>query len=538
MDEEELQKRNTDCVYFLASPLTCKKGIECEYRHSEMARLNPRDCWYWLAGSCLNPSCAFRHPPFEAQKELSFESAIPDNWNSAPVNKVNVPCYFYFSGFCSKGDRCSFLHGPDNGTPAGKTSKTLSGVGEAPILENMTSKGSSTGPVPIVPHPNPPQALPEIAVQAEIRPKENVDTSTLGIVKDQSSSPDISSSECEEAAGVESDAFLLGRGLIQRRSVVCTDTNSEEQFEGHIEREDWLESSPGFDVLVDDRLENLVYENDPDQYLLANGRDGQDFDGHFLGHEYKDSEAYDPAYPDAGILYKQESLDSYDQFDHEHVFEYPRKAPGHSRERILNPILPRKRKFRPVDLAVDGRRTVDLRDHLRRWRFSGDHRATHSSRRNKISSRIDQNREGGNLHGTQQLHGRLTRKGSSYGLGAPARNGTVLNVTKAQGRFRQSQNRSSRPYYKENRQSKKQFHSSEVLSKRSSGGSVMFSGPKTLAQIKEEKRLAKGDVDSSGKLGHPNQKMSEEFQSPKPLSEILEDKKKLHAVVDVNSNCS
>lgn len=38
------------------------QGIECEYRHSEIARLNPRDCWYWLAGSCLNPSCGFRHP--------------------------------------------------------------------------------------------------------------------------------------------------------------------------------------------------------------------------------------------------------------------------------------------------------------------------------------------------------------------------------------------------------------------------------------------------------------------------------------------
>ncbi|CAK9169159.1 unnamed protein product, partial [Ilex paraguariensis] len=60
--DEELQKRNTDCVYFLASPLTCKKGMECEYRHSEMARLNPRDCWYWMSGSCLNPTCAFRHP--------------------------------------------------------------------------------------------------------------------------------------------------------------------------------------------------------------------------------------------------------------------------------------------------------------------------------------------------------------------------------------------------------------------------------------------------------------------------------------------
>ncbi|KAL0296502.1 UNVERIFIED_CONTAM: Zinc finger CCCH domain-containing protein 17 [Sesamum radiatum] len=60
--EEEALKRNTDCVYFLASPLTCKKGSECEYRHSDIARVNPRDCWFWLHGNCLNPKCGFRHP--------------------------------------------------------------------------------------------------------------------------------------------------------------------------------------------------------------------------------------------------------------------------------------------------------------------------------------------------------------------------------------------------------------------------------------------------------------------------------------------
>lgn len=38
------------------------QGSDCEYRHSEIARLNPRGCWYWLSGNCLNPTCAFRHP--------------------------------------------------------------------------------------------------------------------------------------------------------------------------------------------------------------------------------------------------------------------------------------------------------------------------------------------------------------------------------------------------------------------------------------------------------------------------------------------
>ncbi|XP_024528429.1 zinc finger CCCH domain-containing protein 32-like [Selaginella moellendorffii] len=92
-------KKNTDCVYFLASPLTCKKGMQCEFRHSEVARLNPRDCWYWLSGNCLNPDCPFRHPPLDVSEEEN------------PSSNSRVPCYFYSQGYCAKGDQCPFMHG-------------------------------------------------------------------------------------------------------------------------------------------------------------------------------------------------------------------------------------------------------------------------------------------------------------------------------------------------------------------------------------------------------------------------------------------
>ncbi|CAN1216643.1 Zinc finger CCCH domain-containing protein 32 [Linum perenne] len=104
--EEELLKQNTDCVYFLASPPT---WTECEYHHKDMARLNPRDCWYWLSGSCLNPTCAFRHPtdtlfPPEHYNEdssymgadLNLEEHVDDHiepeepWESSPGFDVIV----------------------------------------------------------------------------------------------------------------------------------------------------------------------------------------------------------------------------------------------------------------------------------------------------------------------------------------------------------------------------------------------------------------------------------------------------------------
>ncbi|KAM0946658.1 putative transcription factor C3H family [Dioscorea sansibarensis] len=124
--EEEALRRSTDCVYFLASPLTCKKGVECEFRHSDGARLNPRDCWYWLNGNCSNPKCSFRHPPLDGlygnpgtsgPGAPALQSAAASTQGPASttatynVNKQNVPCYYFQKGLCLKGDWCPFTHG-------------------------------------------------------------------------------------------------------------------------------------------------------------------------------------------------------------------------------------------------------------------------------------------------------------------------------------------------------------------------------------------------------------------------------------------
>lgn len=130
MDEEAL-KHNTDCVYFLASPLTCKKGINCEFRHSEAARLHPRDCWYWLGGNCLNAKCPYRHPPLDGRPASVSASApaplVPSKAtlvpsasmvSSSPANKYKTPCFFFLQGYCSKGKRCLFLHESMSSTTA------------------------------------------------------------------------------------------------------------------------------------------------------------------------------------------------------------------------------------------------------------------------------------------------------------------------------------------------------------------------------------------------------------------------------------
>lgn len=129
-EEEARRRRGTDCIYYLASPLTCNKGSECEYRHSDAARVNPRDCWYWFNGNCANAKCSFRHPPLDdllgapatprapqqpAPQVPVPAKAVPPNGTAKPV----VPCYYFQKGMCAKGNLCTFSHGPQfAGNPA------------------------------------------------------------------------------------------------------------------------------------------------------------------------------------------------------------------------------------------------------------------------------------------------------------------------------------------------------------------------------------------------------------------------------------
>nr|XP_010940968.1 zinc finger CCCH domain-containing protein 32-like [Elaeis guineensis] len=130
--EDEVLKKNTDCVFFLASPLACNKGNECEYRHTEGAIFNPKDCWYWLNGNCLNPKCLFRHPPLDGlfgtqgpssrlvqpPSQTVATTKIPAGHAPYTTKKQSAPCYHFQRGHCLKGERCPFTHGPQaSGNP-------------------------------------------------------------------------------------------------------------------------------------------------------------------------------------------------------------------------------------------------------------------------------------------------------------------------------------------------------------------------------------------------------------------------------------
>ncbi|XP_057967194.1 zinc finger CCCH domain-containing protein 34-like [Malania oleifera] len=530
--EDELQKRNTDCVYFLASPLTCKKGIDCEYRHSDIARLNPRDCWYWLAGNCLNPTCAFRHPPLDGHSEGSLESAAaPSQQSSATTNKTNVPCYFYFNGFCNKGDQCSFLHGPD-GSTAWKSVKTTSAGADAPSLDNKTSVGSDIRHVPNETHPNLSETAQKAASEIQFQPNDVHQKSVPNKVVKQSAYPQTSVSESEEAAPIKSESLPPEGGLIESGSLICSDQSSDEQVDGHVEPEERWESSPGFDVLVDNRSDDMGYQDDP-EYAVALEREGREVNDHFLRYDFEDRVEYDSIYSDAEILCEHRIYDSYDRLDYDHRSEYG-QVPRRMRQRIADPILSRKRKLLPVGMAENGRNGVDLREHLRKHRMIDGHPVNRFSRRNDSPRLIGRNRERSRRHGAgQRLHGRLASEVGRNMIGSFGEKESVSNGVNRQDRLRRLRLNRPRHHFEEKRQAKMQFVPSEVSrepptrERRYTSESSSFTGPKSLAQIKEEKRKAMESGDCFGVRADPSRMSVADFQGPKPLSEILKEKGKL-----------
>lgn len=518
--EEELSKRYTDCVYFLASPLTCKKGIECEYRHNEIARLNPRDCWYWLDGNCFNPTCGFRHPPLDGHVQVASESAALPYQGSAPASKTSFPCYFYFNGYCNKGDRCSFLHGPDDSGITGKALKT-----DALPLDQKTYIENDAGAPPTAKHPNPSKTAPNSSKHMDAQLKERHQQSAPKTVLQKIVSPKTSVPELGEAAFDKSNSLILEECITENRSPVSIDegSDSEDQVDDHVEPEERWESSPGFDVLVDNKSEELDYENDS-EYLPA--IDGEQRE-HFLSYDFEDTVQHET--PDVEFPYDQDVYAAYEGSDNERIFDHVRI---HPRDRMLDSIIfQKRRRLSPGGLSI----SVDLRDYLKKRGVVEGNPLDHFSRRSGYSNLIGRNSEGNQGHNMgRKLRGRLASKLGKHSIESMGDQDRSHNGTNRHGWLKHSKpNHSIRRPYSEKRLSRRKSVSSEVSSnpiyreRKSTQASDAFTGPKTLAQIREEKRKTK---ENSGKMRHSSISASADFQGPKPLSEILKDKGRLDTV--------
>lgn len=459
-----------------------------------------------------------------------FEESSETSLCSQTVNKTNTPCYFYFNGFCNKGDKCCFLHGDDFNPPAEKPIKAPAD-GNAPtgisvnaksvnsdlLLENKESIGTGTI-----------SAL----LNTRVQPKEHFQLSVPSIIPPQSASPDISVSEGEEPGTIGSDSLHVAEGSIQSISHECTDQSSEEEVDDHIDPDERWESSPGFDVLVNGKSENMDREDDP-EYFMALDRDQRELNNHFLGYEFENPVEYDPTDRDVELIYESELYDSYDRWGKAYICGNIRNVPGD--DKVFDSILSCKRKLEPMELVVDDQNCVDLRNHLRRRRIIDSYPVSGLSRRHESSLLIHRSQERCKWHGigSRQLQGNLTAELGKHTIESLGKNVTLLNGGNLHGSFRRTQQHLSRKHYKEKRLAKRQFPSSEISRKPIRRGRIHnwesnpFSRPKTLAQSKEGKTKVEANGDWTRKVGCSSRMAMADFEGPKPLSEILKDKRKI-----------
>ncbi|KAG0474715.1 hypothetical protein HPP92_014401 [Vanilla planifolia] len=295
--EEEAIKRNTDCVYFLASPLTCKKGSECEYRHSEGARINPRDCRFWLTGSCLNPKCLFRHPPLDglfgnpgatpAPTVTAYQTPQLPKGNSSAydLSRNHVPCYYFQKGACLKGDKCPFMHGPlpaanpvtkygsSNTSQLENSQKDFWAIRECSNQKNLSSQTISKENAD-----KPTNVLPSTARDYTLLENSNDKSSSqllshrIGFPRSHLASVPIKTStnfpQHQDSLVEPEGQYLHGEAgeiLEESSGVGLTEMRKpsdqlqsfgDRYLNGKRSEEALRETSPGFDVLVDDYLDD------------------------------------------------------------------------------------------------------------------------------------------------------------------------------------------------------------------------------------------------------------------------------------------
>ncbi|XP_031382517.1 zinc finger CCCH domain-containing protein 17-like isoform X1 [Punica granatum] len=512
MDEEEMLKRNTDCVFFLASPLTCKKvtlenGVECEYRHSEIARLNPRDCWYWLTGNCLNLACGFRHPPLDLGNDAKAESTVLLHQSSATVKKTNVPCYFYYSGFCSKGEGCSFFHAPDLFAPS--TAKSLtdsSAVTKRPLSKDVAIARKTIRSNPTERKLNLSRTFPKAAAQ----PQPAAGLPQIPVTKN-------------EVAPVEGSGSLLAAGLTLQRSRISPNQSLEERF---ATEEKW-KASPGSQVFADgNNSENLYYEDYQEGYSPPYVQHEEELNSPPLDYEFEEPSEYDPMNPHTDIFRECGMYDSWSGSKLARTRDITVTVQDELSRRVPDFLSSSERNLLHMELEIgDCPSVFDLRDCLRRRRGSEDCPASWFLRRHKSSRSNGYKRSGLGRNGfSQRLHKRLTAlvgKSSveslrNYGYSFTGvrkrealRRARVQNFWKHKGKRQLNATRAIRNSFSRGHRSRRE-------------DSATFAGPKTLDQIREE--CMRAEVNGEDSAGCSKINSSVDFQSPKPLSELLKNK--------------
>ncbi|KAG8382614.1 hypothetical protein BUALT_Bualt05G0095800 [Buddleja alternifolia] len=550
--EDEALKRNTDCVYFLASPLTCKKGSECEYRHSDIARVNPRDCWFWLNGNCLNPKCGFRHPPLEGLLEtqvptptglsvpLSQTAMTPAPHVPNASSKQAVPCIFFQKGLCLKGDWCPFVHGPNAVSNKGSlVLGTASTAEPAPFKKafgglEKSAQDKKVPPKNVVKYVNDsPQVKP--TVRLELAPPRNEFAIDRKIPRTSAINEFPS---YRNAAPLSNGNPVSWSTRVQQPHLLDEPESLNSKDAEEVSRE----PSPGFDVLVDDEGRDSDYYPGEDRYGMS--REHESRNEYDIGH----STDYNTIADIEDERYK-DPLD-YDSYEHrkgQNAWEQHRA----STERMSGGSYLERRPYGRHD-SLSQVDELDLRHRLAKQKKPNGLRSVINHEHARDRHARDRSYEGlprdernvsrhenslnSRLRGRIRLPERSSHptdmditRGIDRGRLSPGR----ANLSSHQGRIRDRIKGRLEEAFNNGGDNHRGLHS-----RRDTFGenNANFAAPKSLAELKNRKNAEPSghhttDQQSLGKRKHlmldDNQETGGDisFEGPKPLQEILKRKR-------------
>ncbi|KAI3877502.1 hypothetical protein MKW92_004363 [Papaver armeniacum] len=485
----DIKKGNTDCVYFLASPLTCKKPLERPETTPEPATVPQQSS-----------------VPATVPQQSSLPATVPQQSSFLLLCHDIHPClltksvcrgYFYFNGFCNKGDKCTFMHVPKK-TPV---------VNIHPPETKTYNESIKVQPAIEAPS-NPVKCITsKSAVKVQFRPQEVASQPVKRKVLERNPSLQASLPGNEEEP-VKSDTPRSAEDSEQSPSPEKK-TLREQVEEEHIEREEWWESSPGLDVLVDNGLEG--YEDDH-EYEPVHDREGVRLHDYMLQREYKDSVGYDPVeYTGAEVMYASGIHDVSVDLDEEKIFDYACGASKQLMDRDLDHVPYEMRKILPRKVEVKGRNDMDLRDELRRRKRLEGYQPYRNPRRYGPTSLEIKGKEHSRLLGmSQHPHPRQLASEVSHrtiGYGSQDRDISGSRQKKLTEPLGNSPN-NSRQYENENRR-RPHFLPSEV----SPQENETYRGWRRKEVWEQKARVTK----TRSSVG--------DFEGPKPLNEILKEKK-------------
>jgi hypothetical protein len=399
--------------------------------------------------------------------------------------KAASPCYFYYNSYCKKGGNCPFLHEPP-------TSNSVVGTCSGTATSNIAAHGNSAG-------------------------DEKIESSKYALANPCQGSPERIRNH--HSKGVSESSSTLFNGAASNAPETSIDTvgymespTASDQSSGDSEQDGSRESSPGFDVLVDDGLPNKIDLG----HQLAQERDNDVLNAeNYIG----DPVVYGLDYHDAE--YQEQELGD---FERGCYLSYLEGVQGHGCFTALGHIPHIRSDHVTSSSEEHGKKFFNPRS-LMGSHADFDHQNTqieHISKKRPERRRSAKGKNGRTkryrtrepMNGSEEIEQRPTHDMHNLLMGDRSRSlvCATFRGQKKKSRRKQHHTRSARSSNYTNANAK---HVDDPEN---------FIGPKSLAQIKEEKCRSRPSFSHPAVHVTHGRSSSNDFEGPKSLSELLKAK--------------